>query len=117
MASERTDDKVKEYQKTEIERIKSKTDLSDEEKSYLIRLVSMTPEERKAQLAKHTDLLRSLSYTITLTGEELEQLNFAASLNRRMFDRGPEHETLDDAFKIVLEKCASILNTEWDKIK
>jgi hypothetical protein len=108
---------VKDYQKAEIERISAQTDLTDEQKAYKIKLVSMTREEMNAHTAKRTALARSLTYSIVLTGEELEQLGFAASLNRRMFDRGPEHETLDAAFDIVLGKCALVLNAEWEKIK
>jgi hypothetical protein len=108
---------VSDHRKAEIDRIAAQTDLTDAQKAYKIKLVSMTREEMNAHMAKRTALARSLSYAITLSGEELERLGFAASLNRRMLDRGPEHETLDAAFSTVLEKCAAILNVEWEKVK
>jgi len=116
VAGEGTEE-VSDHRKAEIERIAAQTDLTDAQKAYQIKLVSMTREEMNAHSAKRTALARSLSYTITLSGEELERLGFAASLNRRMLDRGPEHETLRRAFEIVEKKCAEILNSEWEKVK
>lgn len=105
---------MSDYRKTEIERI-TNSDLAPEAKARLIKLVSMSHEEMKEYKAKRASFARSLNYAITLTGEELEQVNFAALLNRRMFDRGAEHETLDAAFSTVLKKCAAILDAEWQK--
>lgn len=108
---------MSDWRKKEADTIAARVDLTDEQKAYKIKLVMMTREEMNAHSAKRSDLARSLTYTITLSGAELEQLGFAASLNRRMFDRGAEHETFDAAFKLVLEKCALFLNAEWEKVK
>lgn len=48
---------------------------------------------------------RTYHYHIDLTGEEWEQLVQALRLNRRMLDRGPEHELLDRALTLVMEKA------------
>jgi hypothetical protein len=110
-------EEVSDHRQAEIDRITRSDLYTPETKARLIKLVSMTREEMNAHSAKRTALARSLSYTITLTGEELEQVGFAASLNRRMLDRGPEHETIRRAFEIVEKKCAEILNAEWEKVK
>lgn len=72
------------------------------------------PDERRERFnnraKKRNALMKSLSYPITLTGDELITIARAASLNRRMFDRGAEHEALDEAFQIIEKKCAAILN-------
>lgn len=102
---------------TEIARIQARADLTDEQKAYRIKLVSMSREEMNEHTAKRNALRYRLSYTITLTGEELERVAFCASLNRRMLDRGAEHETIAEGFAIVEEKCAEILNAEWEKVK
>lgn len=48
-------------------------------------------------------------FVIQLTGEEAEFIEQAVRLNRRMLDRGVEHELLDRAFTLIHGK----LNDSW----
>lgn len=68
---------MKDYQKIEFERIKQLTNIDEKQKAYLIRLVSMTQDERNAYERKRNELKRSLTYNITLSGDELVSIQFA----------------------------------------
>ena len=84
------------------------------EKKYAEWLMQLPREQMRKLINAHESFKQSIEYTIKLSPELYSELRQVVSLNRRMLDRGPEHQAFDTILNKLMEQCAKQADAQWD---